>query len=156
MLHPLPPLALERLDDTPPSISRLHIAGNLQPLNLSLYRSSESKIMAEVSNPIQINDRINVPSFLRKKNATKMDIVKSPISGKLFFHLDNEETTTLPDGRTVKGTRGAISKSLQEELAAGNQLRVSEIVVGDTERDGKQCWLLMKASESNAIQTIGL
>ena len=112
--------------------------------------------MAEVANPITINDRINVPAFLRKKNATKMDIVKSPVSGKLFFHLDNEEKTTLPDGRVVKGTRGAISKSLQEELSAGNQLKVSEIVVGDTERDGKQCWLLMKASESNAIQTIGL
>ena len=104
VLHPVPPLALEWLGDTPAS---------------SLPRS-----------------------ILRSNGATRLDFVKSPKTGKMFFALDNSAST-----------KGAISKSLQEEIASGKSLAISEVVVADTVMEGEtsHCWLLMKVGESNRI-----
>lgn len=107
---------------------------------------------------ITILSRQNVVEFLKSKVATKMDFVKSKEVGegnkpKFFFALNNSEQTVLPDGRTVSGTRGAISKALQEEIAAGKALNINDVIVADTVMEGssKHCWLLMKAGESNTV-----
>ena len=80
--------------------------------------------------------------FLRSNGATRLDFVRSPKTQKLFFALDNNA-----------GTKGAISKSLQEEIASGKSLSISDVVVADTVMEGANdhCWLLMKVGESNRI-----
>lgn len=138
MLHPLPPLALERLGISPHPYLCSIVCGNHKPLNLSLIRLSEQTVMANIT----INTRENVVEFIGRNHATKLDFVKNPKTGKLFFALDNREAT-----------KGAISKALQEEIASGKKLAISEVVVADTVMEGTtdHVYLLMKAGESNRV-----
>lgn len=91
---------------------------------------------------ISILSRQNVVEFIRSNSATRLDFVKNPHTQKLFFALDNKGAT-----------KGAISKSLQEEIASGKALNISDVVVADTVMEGttEHCWLLMKVGESNRI-----
>jgi hypothetical protein len=91
---------------------------------------------------ITILSRNNVIEFIRDNKATRLDFVKNPHTQKLFFALDNKEAT-----------KGAISKSLQEEIASGKKLSISEVVVADTVMEGStaHCLLLMKKGESNTV-----
>lgn len=91
---------------------------------------------------ITINSRENVIEFISRNHATKLDFVRNPKTDKLFFALNNSAAT-----------KGAISKALQEEIASGKQLSISEVVVADTVMEGssEHVLLLMKAGESNRI-----
>ena len=91
---------------------------------------------------ITINTRENVVEFIGRNHATKLDFVKNPKTGKMFFALDNSA-----------GTKGAISKALQEEIASGKRLSISEVTVADTVMEGstEHVWLLMKVGESNRL-----
>ena len=104
----------------------------------TLFLKSANKIMANIN----IISRQNVVEFITDNKGTKLDFVKNPKTGKLFFALNNSAAT-----------KGAISKALQEEIASGKQLSISEVVVADTVMDGESAhvWLLMKAGESNRI-----
>ena len=137
MLHPLPPLALETLGVSPHSCLHSIVCGFSMGL-VTLFLKSANKIMANIS----IISRQNVVEFITDNKATKLDFVKNPKTGKLFFALDNKAST-----------KGAISKALQEEITSGRGLSVSEVVVADTVMEGTtdHVWLLMKAGESNRI-----
>ena len=102
------------------------------------------------SNNITIVSRMNVIEFLKSKNATRLDYIKSPVSGKLFFSLNNSEKSVTPEGKEVIGTRGAISKSLQEDILAHKSLDINKVVIADTVRDGesRHCWLLMRDGDN--------
>ena len=137
MLRPLPPLALETLGVSPHSCLRSIVCGFSMGL-VTLFLKSANKTMANIS----IISRQNVVEFITDNKATKLDFVKNPKTGKMFFALDNKEAT-----------KGAISKSLQEDIASGKKLNISEVTVADTVMEGESAhvWLLMKAGESNRI-----
>lgn len=99
---------------------------------------SALRVMANIT----ILSRSNVVEFIKANDATKLDFVKNPHTQKMFFALND-----------AKGTKGAISKSLQEEIASGKQLSISEVIVADTVMEGStnHCLLLMKAGESNTL-----
>ena len=88
---------------------------------VTLFLKSALRGMANIS----ILSRSNVVEFLRSNGATRLDFVRSPKTQKLFFALDNNA-----------GTKGAISKSLQEEIASGKSLSISDVVVADTVMEG--------------------
>ncbi len=96
---------------------------------------------------ISINSRENVIEFIGRNHATRLDIVKNPKTGKMFFSLDNKEAT-----------KGAVSKSLQEDIASGKKLSLSEVTVGETVMEGQSTpvYLLMKRGESNTLQSFAL
>lgn len=105
---------------------------------VTLFLKSALRVMANIT----ILSRSNVVEFIKANDATKLDFVKNPHTQKMFFALND-----------AKGTKGAISKSLQEEIASGKQLSISEVVVADTVMEGSttHCLLLMKAGESNTL-----
>lgn len=105
---------------------------------VTLFLKSALRVMANIT----ILNRSNVIEFIKANDATKLDFVKNPHTQKMFFALND-----------AKGTKGAISKSLQEEIASGKQLSISEVIVADTVMEGStaHCLLLMKAGESNTL-----
>ncbi len=106
---------------------------------------------------LNILSRQNVISFMHKLGAVNLDIVPSKDketktlrkyedgTQKYFFALDDEA-----------GTRGAVSKSLAEDLDAGKQLNVADLVVADTIMEGSTAHvsMLMRRGESNSVQRI--
>ena len=137
MLHPLPPLALEHWEISPTQCSKVWFWGVLKGL-VTLFLKSALIGMANIT----ILSRSNVIEFIKANDATKLDFARNPHTQKMFFALND-----------AKGTKGAISKSLQEEIASGKALSISEVVVADTVMEGssQHCWLLMKAGESNTL-----
>lgn len=80
--------------------------------------------------------RYSVPQFIAKSGNTKLDLIKSPKTGKYFMAGDN--------GTPI----GGVSPSAIEALQNGE--RITPVVSMVTTPEGQSFYLLHKAGEGNA------
>ena len=82
------------------------------------------------------DERYSVPQFIRKSGNTKLDLIKSPKTGKHFMAGDS--------GTPI----GGASESLISALAAGE--KVTPVVSLVTTPEGVSFYLMHKTGEGNA------